>query len=310
MPDQGLTREHVVWAYRILLDRDPEDESVILPKQKAYRSTRELRADIMASQEFSEKNRDHAHTNERTLVIAELPSGPRLFIDLADHAIGLNVLRGRYEQNELEFVRRTVRSGQHVLDLGAHIGFFSVELAALVGPAGSVRAYEPMGENAELLARSIEENGFGDRLHLVRAAVGAADGLLELAFATETLNSGGAFLVQSGAAPQGLATRRVPVVPLDFEPLQRPVAFVKMDVEGAEPLVLQGARRMLAEDRPVLLSELHPEQLQRVSGRSVEQFLAEAAALGYRTYRLEGGAAGAELTRAPGEIASVVMLPR
>src|SRR6185436_9584780 len=86
----GLTRDHVIWAYRLLLDRDPENDDVIGPKLAGSRDTRELRHHLMTSAEFREKNQDYAHTNDRTIVIKELesPAGPvRLFVDLADHVI-------------------------------------------------------------------------------------------------------------------------------------------------------------------------------------------------------------------------------
>ncbi len=312
MDHDGLTRDHVVWAYRILLDRDPESEAVIAPKMKGYRTTRELRADIMTSQEFNDKNRDFAHSNEPNLVIKELPGGARLFIDLSDHAIGLNILRGRFEQSELAFVKRTVRTGQHVVDVGAHIGFFTVCLAELVGPTGSVFAYEAFDENASLLERTIAENHWEDRVRVARAAVGALDGTIDLTYATETLNSGGAFvLTGTDSAPPGHATRRVRAVSLDREPLRRPVSFIKMDVEGAEPLVLRGAARLIADDRPVILSELHAEQLARVSHSSVEQYLSEMRRLGYGCHLLEAGALGPEITSPPSQqITSIVMIPR
>ena len=97
----ALTRDHIVWAYRILLDRDPESDDVILPKMRGYQNTRDLRNDIVTSEEYQEKNRDYAQMNERNLVIKEIAPGLRLAIDLADHAIGLNILRGRFELNEL-----------------------------------------------------------------------------------------------------------------------------------------------------------------------------------------------------------------
>src|SRR6185503_12050891 len=96
----GLTRDHVVWAYRLLLDRDPESEDVIGPKLAGSRDTRELRNHLITSAEFRDKNRDYAHTNDRTIVITELGAGRaavRLFVDLADHVIGLNIVRGSYE---------------------------------------------------------------------------------------------------------------------------------------------------------------------------------------------------------------------
>ena len=238
---EGLTRDHIVWAYRILLDRDPESEAVITPKLKGYQSTKQLRADIVTSREYQDKNPDFAQTNARTIVIKEFEDGVRMFVDLSDHAIGLPILRDEFEQSELAFARTMVKPGDHVLDIGAHIGFFAIRLAALVGPSGTVTAFEPFEENAELLERSVRENRFGDRLRLERAAVSRAPGMAQLTFATETLNSGGAFLVTTRTPPQGHATRAVRVVSIDTLTLPRPVSFVKMDVEGAELLVLDGA---------------------------------------------------------------------
>ena len=70
-------RDHVVWAYRLLLDRDPENEDVIGPKLAGSRDTAELRHHLMTSAEFREKNRDFAHTNDPTIVIKELDGAGR-----------------------------------------------------------------------------------------------------------------------------------------------------------------------------------------------------------------------------------------
>jgi FkbM family methyltransferase len=299
MSDQGLTRDHIIWAYRILLDRDPENEAVILPKMKGYRTTRELRSDMVTSDEFRDKNRDFAQTNERNVVIKELESGVRLFVDLADHAIGLNIIRGRFEAAELAFVRRHLRDGDVAIDAGAHIGFFAMHMAQAVGATGHVYAFEPFAPNADLLARATAENGFGGRVTLERAAVGAEDGTAELVFARHTLNSGGAFLKGRAGAPAGHETERVRVVSLDRYPLRRPVRFLKMDVEGAEPLLVEGASRLLREDRPIVMTEIHREQLARVSGLSAEQFVDRMRALGYGCQAIQGDGTGAALPRLP-----------
>lgn len=305
-----LSRDTVVWAYRILLDREAESEDVLLPKMRAYDTTRELRHDIVTSDEYHDKNPDFAHTNERTLVIKEIAEGLRLWIDLSDHAIGLNILRGRYELNELDFIRRTVRPGQHVVDCGAHVGYFAMHLAALVGPGGSVTAFEPFEPNAECLARSIRENAFDARVRLEPAAVGAEPGALPLVYAPNTLNSGGAFLQGQADVPAGHAARTVPVVALDRLSLPRPVALVKADIEGAEPLAFRGADALLHADRPVILSELHPLQLERVSGISPGQFIAEMAGRGYRCHLLGAGVPGRAIDDAPSNgVTSVVFLP-
>ena len=305
----SLTREHIVWAYRILLDRDPESDAAIQPKLAGCKTTQQLRADIVTSQEYRDKNPDFAHTNDRTIVIREFDSGIRLFVDLSDHLIGLPIIRGQYERDELGFIRHTVKPGDHVLDLGAHFGYFAIHMADLVGPRGTVTAFEPFEDNAALLARSIRENRFENRVRLERAAVARASGAIGLAFATETLNSGGAFLSSTTAVP-GHVVREVRAVALDDVDLPRPIAFIKMDVEGAEPLALEGAARLLAQDRPVILSELHAAQLKRVSGVTVDAFLRDLRSKGYGVFQLAGDRPGPELTTGPQEpVCSVVMVP-
>src|SRR4030081_2817702 len=131
----GLTRDHVVWAYRLLLDRDPESEDVIASKLAGSRDTSDLRRHLMTSAEFQDKNRDYAHTNDRTLVIKELDSvgeshrSGRLFVDLSDHVIGLNIVRGHYELDEVRYMRSVLKAGDTTIDAGAHIGFFTMLMA-------------------------------------------------------------------------------------------------------------------------------------------------------------------------------------
>ncbi len=144
-----------------------------------------------------------------------------------------------------------------------------------------------------------------------RSALGAASGTATLTFPDETLNSGGAYLLRDGDRPlMGNRTERIPVAALDDLGLQRPLRLIKMDVEGAEPQVIAGAARLMAEDRPVILSELHHTQLERASGTTADTFLAGMRALGYRAHALEGGALGAPIEAVPTDsIASVAFVP-
>jgi FkbM family methyltransferase len=307
----GLTRDHVVWAYRLLLDREPESEDVIGPKLAGSRDTSELRRHLMTSAEFQDKNRDYAHTNDRTIVIKELDDKVRLFVDLSDHVIGLNIVRGHYEVDEIRYMRSVLKPGDTAIDAGAHIGFFTLQMAAMVGPEGRVHAFEPYDANADLLERSIQENRFADRVDFRRSALGAATGTATLTFPVETLNTGGAYLLRDGTSPlAGNQKQVVPVVALDDLPIRRPVRFIKMDVEGAEPLVIRGAATLLRADRPVVLSELHPTQLERASGISGDAFLSAMRTLGYQAHLVEHGLVGPPLDRAPADaLVSVVLLP-
>jgi hypothetical protein len=119
-------------------------------------------------------------------------------------------------------------------------------------------------------------------------------------------------LLRDGSAPlAGNEKQSVPLVALDGLDLRRPIRFIKMDVEGAEPQVLRGAARILQEDRPVILSEIHPAQLERASGVTPAQFLAQITAFGYRAYQLTDGAIGEPIDTAPADaIVSVVLMPQ
>jgi protein-L-isoaspartate O-methyltransferase len=145
----------------VLLDRDPESEDVIGPKLAGSRNTRELRHHLMSSEEFRANNPDAASTGERTVVIKELesPGSARLFIDLSD-VIGLAILRGQYEVEETLIVRRHLNPGDIAIDVGAHVGYFTMQMAEAVGPSGRVYAFEPLDSNADLLEQSVAENRF------------------------------------------------------------------------------------------------------------------------------------------------------
>src|SRR5262249_50613948 len=150
---------------------------------------------------------------------------------------------------------------------------------------------------------------FETRVILKRAAVGAASGTATLTFPRETLNTGGAYLLPAGSAPlAGNLEQIVPLVALDSEPMKRPIRVIKMDVEGAEPLVIRRAERMLKEDRPLILSELHPTQLARASQSDAAAFLGQMRDLGYRAHLLEHGSVGAPIEQIPTDVLIAIAL--
>lgn len=310
-----LDREVIVWAYRLLLDREPESEDVIAAMQRAWKTARDLRRNVMTSPEFRKKNPESlAYTLESNLVVVELPGSLRLFVDLSDLAIGLNIARGRYEASELAFVQRYVRRGQTALDIGANVGLFSVTMADAVGPQGRVYAFEPLQQNLALLERSIRENRMEERIVLRRALVGDEAGerrLVSLSLQEGALNSGGAYLHMGEPVPPGHTVHVVPMVTLDTEDFRSRVSFIKIDVEGAEPFVFRGGQRLLTKDRPVILCEINPRGLEKVAGCTASEFIAQLAALGYGCFRLENGNLAGLIDRwGDDSVGSVVFLPK
>jgi FkbM family methyltransferase len=234
-----------------------------------------------------------------------LPDGLTLWGDLDDGAITRPIVEGRYELNELDFVARTVRPGDHVVDVGAHLGAYTLRLARAVGPQGHVTAIEPDRAHVEALRRSVLENGFRDRTTIVAAAAADAAGTARLRSPGAGSSSAHARIVSTDDHSSGDS---VPVVRID-DVIETPVQFVKMDVEGAEARALRGAWRVLASSRPVLLVELHPH-LMEVSGDTPAGLIQWMAGLGYTCRLLGAGVATSAIHDTPSNhVTSVVFLP-
>jgi len=298
VPDPGrISYDHALWAYRLFLDREPESEGAITAKTALWSTTQDLRAEFMTSSEFRARNADLAVTSEPTVVIKELDEHLRLFIDLSDLVTGRSILRGAYETDELSFARQAVKPGSLSLDIGANIGLFSIVMAHAAGPAGKVIAFEPLPRNLSLLRRSIAENGFADRVEVVEEAVSAAPGSARLVTPRESLTWGGAYLAPDGSQPPpGHDTLAVATTCLDACSFDRPVSFIKMDIEGAEPQVLRGAANTLRISKPVILVELNPPALQKVSGCTPSEMVELLGSLGYACYALENALPGSRIT--------------
>lgn len=307
-----VDRETVRWAYRLYLDREPESEDVVQQFVSACGTTRDLRRAFMSSAEFrgaNPKTMFFAPVSAR--VLTEIGHGVRLFVDLSDTAIGANVAFGNYERPETEWIEAHVSAGDTVVDIGANIGYFTMLMARAVGPGGRVHAFEPVSENADLLERSVAENRFGDRVVIHRTALGNVPGaaaLATLALAAGSQNSGGSFLAGAADVPSGHEKRIVAVSRLDDIVFGDRVSLVKIDVEGAEPLVFDGASGLLKRDAPWILSEINAVQLRRVSGATPRELIRLMDGLGYDCLALESGEPLED--HASETVCSVVFRPR
>lgn len=165
-------------------------------------------------------------------------------------------VNGTYEPFEQSLFTDCLRPGDTVVDIGAHIGLYTLQAARAVGPTGRVLAFEPSADNYQLLERNVQANGYTN-VTTRRLAVADRSGHLQLALSAA--NTGDHSLLS--AATAGRDTETVQVSTLDDEVDGGPVDVVKMDVQGAEPAVLAGAQRTLAAGDVVLFTELSPGHL-------------------------------------------------
>jgi len=194
-------------------------------------------------------------------------------VDLRDR-IQRQMWCGCYEPHIMRALRRILRAGDVFLDLGAHIGYHSYFAAGLVGPSGRVFALEADPGNYLRLKRNLEAFPYA---HAEQCAIWSHEGKLIFARSESIKESGWGALASVHNAPEREQIE-VEGVSLDAWSERiglKAVRAAKMDVEGSEFAVLQGAVRVLQNMRPILLLEMN-ESLLRQAGASavlVEQLL-------------------------------------
>ena len=174
--------------------------------------------------------------------------------DLA--ATPLLVRQGSHDPAFAEFLKRELRAGDVVVDVGANIGTVTIHAARHIAATGRVLAFEPNPDCFALLADSIYLNRMQGRVRaqidIANVAVGAAAGVVELHVPTH--HRGRASLSKENVPDSDQSVHAVEMVALDSVLLAIPeIRIVKIDVEGAELGVLQGLRQTLLERRVRLL---------------------------------------------------------
>ncbi len=219
--------------------------------------------------------------DERDLQLVPV-EGLGVHIDTADVAISVPLSQGIYERHLIDFFKEHVREGMHVIDAGANIGLYSLLAAKLGGPGGRVWSFEPNSENARLLLASALLNGLNNvTLHPV--ALGRERGYT---FFTSAVGSNGGVLEQARRSLTHPSCKIVPTARLDDFDIAR-VDLLKMDVEGAEGLLMQGAGELMARCRPIVTTEFSDEMLTRISGISGAAFLGLFRGQGYSVSLLD-----------------------
>ena len=165
-----------------------------------------------------------------------------------------------YEAPTFEFLRRACRPGDTVLDVGAHIGLFSVVTARRVGPSGRVFSFEPTLESRQALQRVVALNGVQDVVEVRSEAVTERSGVGQF----HSLRVAGANANSLVRSDRHQDVTCVPLVSIDDFLADRArgrCQILKVDAEGAELSVLRGAQHTLRTARPSLWLALHPSAI-------------------------------------------------
>lgn len=285
-----LTREQVVWAYNVLLNRDPESEQVI-SSSIGTPNFETLCERMILSAEFQKRVSKFPQFRQppKKWVCANVFDDREMWLDLGDKFVSHGCLSGVYEPLVTEFIQSNVHKGQVCLDIGANIGWHTLHMADAVGATGKVHAYEAHPTTASYLEKTITANNLTEVIDVRAYGLWDVDATLEMIAPEHPVNRGGSYILGETAISQNT----VPVALKRLDDMQiGHVDFVKIDVEGAEPRVWRGGRELAMRSKPLIVSELHPAQLKKVSGCSVVDYLDFFSALGYKCLDLENPGAG------------------
>lgn len=197
--------------------------------------------------------------------VKPMKNGVQLHCRLAEHIERQILWYGGYELRETKWLLQELATAKCFYDIGANIGYYAIQ-AAKLNPQLSVKAFEPSPVNLQRLQDNVQLNEPLPNLAIVPLAIGNKKHQLTLH--------------QSGADNRGMATLaststaetfEVEVTRLDawLTETSAPIPdIIKMDIEGAEWLALQGMEQLIDTHHPTLLLELDDRHLQLLDGNA------------------------------------------
>jgi FkbM family methyltransferase len=198
------------------------------------------------------------------MLLRAIVDGLKFYYQDNDVFVGQRVALGKYERYETELMLRQIKNGDVVVDVGANIGYYTLLMAKKVGKSGKVYAIEPEKNNFEILKKNVEENGFKNVV-MVNAGAGEIDETRELEVSEENLGDHRIRSQMSDLGCQVIRNKKqkiekIQIIKLDDLVKER-VDLMKIDTQGWEPFVIEGAKEIIEKDRPEIFLEYMPEAM-------------------------------------------------
>lgn len=187
---------------------------------------------------------------------------------------GSGYFNATVEPEVQEVLQKHLHPGMTFYDVGANIGFFTLVAAQLVGEHGSVVAFEADPEIASRLRENISRNQ-KPAISVEEKAVWSSSTpmLFARAFASTSPDRGLGHVLGETAEEASRDAIRVQSITLDeYAAQSKAPDFIKCDVEGAEVEVFRGAQRLLSQEKPDILCELHGEKNWRILLEDLARF--------------------------------------
>jgi len=271
-PGRQLNPVDGFFAYRLLLGRNPNNNGELTDLVTNQETYRQFLNRVIDSPEYGQSG---GLLPPNRLLMAQTECF-RFWFNSSDREMGVKMGLGLYEPRCVALIKRLVKKGMRCLDLGAQTGFYTCLLASLVGESGHVDAFEPMPASFELLVRNVNENRFENIVSSHPVGVSDTRRTIQGSLVSKMFVAGRI----SGAETASFQCLAVDDV------IQGPVDFIKIDVEGHEPLALLGMTSLLRTRQPIILSEVNDFWLRACANTTAHQYVDALIDLDYEVYSI------------------------
>jgi FkbM family methyltransferase len=217
----------------------------------------------------------------------------KIALDKNDKDVSEQLKNSGHYEDELMTVRifkKYLKSGMTVLDLGANIGYYTMLARSIVGPKGKVFAFEPSPSSIKLIKASIKENSFANVI-AVETAVSNKTGKAKLYLSPLYISEHSLLDYHYSSGRSSEKSINVKTITIDdyFEKNvgNFKIDFIKMDIEGSESRALEGMKRVLEENKKlIMITEFCPNCI-KFGNRNPRDFLEKLLHLGFKIFHID-----------------------
>ena len=296
--DSAVSANDIIASIEMILGWTPDNLMIDYHLSLGFKSRSELGNYMISTHEFQQKHRNFSFSpvflGDRVLAFTH--AGDKIYLVPGDVDLTPSILiEGRYEPDVEQTIRRQIRQGDTAVDVGANVGYHTLAIAHAVGPGGRVHAFEANPEvhrllQATLLINSLTSFRGVGRVNVHNMAVADRDGTMKLSFVPSHYGSGNLVTDDPGSSfgPEYSSVVEVPTVRLDALLHDVPsVDFMHLDIEGAEPLAMRGARALIGRSPQIrIITEWSVHMMRHLS--RVEEHVAWLVGEGFRFWQITG----------------------
>ncbi len=214
--------------------------------------------------------------------------GNKIFLDENDSLLLSSGIT--HEKTVINLVKNEIKKGDVVIDIGAHIGYYTVLFAKLVGPEGKVFAFEASPKNFEILKKNVDMNGYKNVV-CNNKAVSDKNGKLTLYMTGRTSTENFLFKPENFTDSTTIKnTVEIESITLDdyFTDFEDKINFLKMDISGAEPRVIKGMKSLLEKNVNMKIQQEWWPNAIRTHGFEPDTHLKLLINKGYNIFEIDG----------------------